>query len=182
MSSQPTDGRLVRIARSAGALAQRLTRGVAFFTGASAGAGVVLWGLIWWPPEAQATALLGALATLLVLLAPAIVLGLFYAGLRDLVALPERVSAHASATVQASAATYRAATQEAAGSFGRLRRVLMRIWALRTLLLDHRMLLLRYAAMLRFLTPGFLLLVVGAVGATMLLLLAAGLGLTAVLL
>lgn len=180
-ASQPTDGRLVRAARSGAALARRMVRGVAVVAGLSAGAGLLLWALLWWPPSDQLGPLLGAAVTLAVVLTPATVLGLFYVGLRDLVALPKRISTHASRTADASVETYRSAMQDTERRVGLLRRLLARIWALRTLLSDHRALLVRYATMTRFLTPAFLLLVVAALGLTVVFLFAASLGLIVVL-
>lgn len=169
-SESEDEGQVVRLARTAALLARRITSAVGGLTVASALSGSVLWGLLWWPVPLELSPLVGAALTLLVLLGPAVVLGLFYLGLHDLLSLPERVSDHASRTAQASTEAYRAAIAEAEGRFGWLRRLLLRIWSLRSLLLEHRALLLRYGAMLRMLTPAFLLLVLLA-GAVSLLLL-----------
>jgi hypothetical protein len=104
-----------------------------------------------------------------VLLAPAVVLGLFYAGLKDLAALPGRLSRGVEKTQQATADSYRAATRPGDSRWGWLRNLLSQLWSLRSLLSDHRTLLVRYGTLFRLVTPGFLLLVVGAAGVTLLL-------------
>lgn len=157
--SEEEEGRVARLARTAALLARRLKTAVGAFTLASALSGGLLWMLFWWPLSFRTSSLFLALLTLVVLLGPAGVLGLFYLGLYDLIALPERVSEHASRTAQASTEAYRAATAETEGRYGWLKRLLLRIWSLRSLLLEHRALLLRYGAMLRMLTPAFLVLV-----------------------
>lgn len=158
-----------RIFRTAAILAQHLIRAVRVLALTSAFAGAVLWLLLWWPMPLRAGSLIGAGVTLGLLLTPAAVLGLFYAGLRDLAALPSRLSTHAAQTVEASTDTYHAATESFGFGWGPLRRLLGRIWALRSLFTEHRALLVRYGTLLRFVTPGFLLLVVGAAGAAALL-------------
>jgi len=158
-STASSDGRLARAAQSLAALARRLTGSVAVLAGTSAGAGLLLWGLLWWPVPLRLLPLLGAAATLGVLLAPAAVLGLFYQGLRDLGALPARLSEHTTRTVERSGAAAESITADASGRLGRLWRLVKEIWALRRVLLDHRALLVRYGALIRFVTPGFLVLV-----------------------
>jgi hypothetical protein len=60
--------------------------------------------------------------------------------------------------------------------------LLRRVWALRTVLLENRALLVRYGALLRFVTPGFVLLVAGATAVSFLLVpVAAGAGLVVLL-
>jgi len=136
----------------------------------SAGAGLLLWSLLWWPVPVRLLPLLGAAATLGGLLAPAALLGLFYQGLRDLWALPARLSEHTSRTVSESGETVKAVAAESSSTgLGRLWPIVKQIWALRRVLLDHRALLVRYGALIRFLTPGFLLLVVLATGLSLLL-------------
>jgi hypothetical protein len=164
------EGRLVRTARAAAALADRLTTGVAVLAGLSAGAGLLLWGLLWWPPSEALSSLFGAAGTLVLLLSPAAVLTLFYLGLRDLLALPGRLSTRTARTVEQSAETVRAATSGApTGLLGRLWRIVKHVWALRGVLLENRALLVRTSALVRFANPGFLLLVVAATVATGLL-------------
>ena len=121
--------------------------------------------------------------TLLVLLAPAAVLGLFVQGLHDLLTLPDRLSERTAETVDQSAKAMRTATTDAPdGILGRLWTLVRQIWALRTVLSENRALLLRYGALLRFVTPGFLLLVVLAAGLSPLLVpVAAGAGLIVLL-
>jgi hypothetical protein len=180
--SDPADGRLARIAESLSTLARRISGGVAVLAVSSAGAGLLLWGLLWWPVPFHLLPLLGAAATLGGLLAPAAVLGLFYQGLRDLWALPARLSEHTSRTITQSGQTVESVAGASSSGLGRLWSLLKQIWSLRRVLLDHRALLVRYGALFRFLTPGFLLLVVLAAGASLLLVPAAALaGLLAVL-
>jgi hypothetical protein len=169
-SPDTADSRLVRTVRTAAALARRLTTAVAVLMGTAAGAGLLLWALLWWPPSLRPLPLVGAGATLLVLLAPAAVLGLFYQGLHDLLALPDRLSARTARTAEQSAEAVRAATTDAsAGLIGHLWDLIKQIWALRTVLAENRALLLHYGALLRFVTPGFLLLVALAAGLSLLL-------------
>lgn len=176
---QEEEGRLLRTARTAAALARRLATGVAVMAGLSAGAGGLLWGLLWWPPPLSPLPLVGATCTLVLLLGPAAVLGLFWVGLHDLLALPDRLAERTQHTVEQSAAAAQSVTTDtASGIVGRTWHVVKQIWALRTVLLDNRALLVRYGALLRFLNPAFLLLVVGAAGITLVLCpLAAGAGL-----
>jgi hypothetical protein len=143
---------------------------VAALTAVSAGAGLLLWGLLWWPFPANFLGVVGAGATLVLLVGPAAVLALFYQGLRDLQALPERLAERAARTAEQSTEAVRSATAEAPrGWVGRLWGLVRQIWALRAVLSENRALLLRYGALLRFVTPGFLLLVVGAVGMSLVL-------------
>lgn len=152
------------------ALARRLMTGVAVLAGTSAGAGLLLWGVLWWPLSSRSVVLMGAGATLVVLLAPAAVLGLFYQGLHDLRALPDRVSERTARTAEQSVETARAATTDApAGLFRRLWYIVKEIWSLRTVLTENRAMLVRYSALLRFVTPGFLLLVAVAAGVSVVL-------------
>lgn len=151
-------------------LAQRLTTGVAWLAGASAGAGLLLWGLLWWPIAPRPVGLLGAGASLVLLLAPAATLALFYQGLYDLQALPSRFSNHARRTAEHSAEAARATTTDGSDDrLGWLWGLVKQIWALRTVLTENRALLVRYGALLRFVTPGFLLLVALAAGLSALL-------------
>lgn len=179
MSSSPStpsssdsvqNSRLRRAARTAAALARRLRTAVAILACSAAGAGLLIWVLLWWPPVPQPLSLLGAGATMALLLSPAVVLALFVQGLHDLLALPDRLAARTTETVNQSADAVEAATQDASGGvLGRLWTIVRQIWALRTVLSENRALLLRYGALLRFLTPGFLLLVVLAAGLSLLL-------------
>lgn len=182
-SSESSDGRLVRAARTLATLARRLSWGVAVLAGASAGAGGTLWGLLWWPLSPTLGGLLGAAGTGVLFLGPAAVLGLFYVGLRDLLALPARLSERGSQTMEQSADALRSVvTDPRAGLLGRLWGVLKQIWALRSVLQENRALLVRYGALVRFVNPGFLLLVVLAAALTLLLIpVAAVAGLVAVL-
>jgi hypothetical protein len=169
-SDEAPNGRLARTARTAAALARRLRGGVAVTAALSAGAGLFLWVLLWWPPSTRLGALFGAATTLVLLLGPAAVLGLFYQGLTDLLALPDRLSERTTRTVEQSTEAARSvAGSNATGFFGRLWGLVKQTWALRSVLLENRALLLRYGALLRFATPGFLLLVVLAAGFSLLL-------------
>ncbi len=164
------EGRLVQTARAAAALAERLTTGVAVLAGLSAGAALLLWGVLWWPLSGRVLSLLGAAVTFALLLGPTAVLALFYQGLRDLLALPTRLSDRTTRTVEQSTDAFRSVTTETpSGLLGRLWDVVTHIWALRGVLLENRALLVRYGVLLRFVNPGFLLLVVGATAATGLL-------------
>lgn len=164
-------------------MARRLTTGVAVLTGISGGAGLLLWGLLWWPLSWKVGSLLGAAVTLVFLVGPAAVLALFYQGLRDMQALPERLAERAARTAEQSAEAVRSATTDGPrGWIGRLWGIVRQIWALRTVLTENRDLLLRYGALFRFVTPGFLLLVAAAAGMSLLLVpIAAGAGLVVLL-
>lgn len=153
--------------------------GVAVLGTASAGAGGVIWSLVWWPPGTRLGSLLVAAGTLVVLLTPAALLGVFYLGLRDLLALPERISARSARTIDQSTEAARAVVSTPASSLlGRLWNVLKQIWALRSVLLENRALFVRSGALIRFVHPGFLLLVVLAAGVSLLLIpIAVGAGL-----
>jgi hypothetical protein len=73
-------------------------------------------------------------------------------------------------------------TDPRTGLLGRLWGVLKQIWALRSVLQENRALLVRYGALIRFVNPGFLLLVVLSAALTLLLVPVAALaGLVAVL-
>lgn len=169
-SDSSSEGRLARAARTLAALARRLMTGVAVLGTASAGAGGLMWFLLWWPPSTRPDSLLIAAGSLAVLLAPATVLALFYLGLRDLLALPERLSARSARTIDQSTEAARAVVSTPASSvLGRLWNVVKQIWALRSILLENRALLLRYGTLIRFAHPGFLLLVVLAAGFSLIL-------------
>lgn len=169
-ASDAADGRLVRTARTLSRLARRLSWGVGLLAGTSGAAGLLLWGLLWWPLRLDLSTLLGAGLTGALLLAPATVLGLFYQGLRDLLALPDRIEEHTRRTVDQSAEAARSVTDDRyEGLLGRAWGIVKQIWRLRTVLLENRDLLLRYGLLVRFLNPGFLLLVVGATGLSLLL-------------
>lgn len=169
-SETGNEGRLVRAARTASSLAERLKIGVAVLTGISAGAALLLWWILWWPPGHNLLSLLAAAVTLGLLSGPAAVLGLFYVGLHDLLALPERLTARMAETVEQSTHTARSlATGKSSGTVGRVWGIVKRIWALRSVLSENRALLVRYGALIRFVNPGFLLLVVAATIATGLL-------------
>lgn len=165
------ESRLVQAARAAAALATRLTTGVGVLAGVSAGTGLFLWGVLWWPLSGHLASLLGSAATLVLVLGPSAVLTLFYLGLRDLLVLPNRLSNRTARTAEQSTDAVRSVTSppSSPGLLGRLWEVVKQIWALRSVLLENRTLLVRYGALIRFVNPGFLLLVVGATVATALL-------------
>lgn len=146
--------------------------------GVSAGAGTFLWIVLWWPVPYRVVPLVAATGTLVLLFVPATLLGLFYLGLRDLLVLPDRVAARASKTAQQSAAAARPIRTEPSSIPGRLVTLVRRIWDLRSVLLENRALIAHYGALLRFITPAFLLLVVLAAAlSAVLIVLAAGVGL-----
>jgi len=162
-SPDTADGRLVKAARTVATLARGLSRGVAVLATASGASGLLLWALLWWPPGGSLTTLLGAGLTGGLVLGPAAVLGLFYQGLRDLIALPDRIADHTRRTVDRSAEAARSvANDRTSGILGRAWGVVKQVWHLRSVLLENRDLLLRYGMLFRFINPGFLLLVVGA--------------------
>ena len=165
----PQDTRAGRALGTAASLARHLMRATWGLMLTAALAGSTLWLVVWWPLSLRSGTLVGAGLTLLLFLAPAAVLGFFYAGLRDLAALPERLSTGVSETVDASVASYRAATDASDSWWEWGRRLVGRLWTLRSLLTEHRALLVRYGMMLRVATPGFLLLVVGAALTTVVL-------------
>ena len=165
-----SDSRLVQVAQRAAGLARHLATGVAVLVVTSAAAGLLLWGLLWWPLSGGIVEVMGAGASLVLLGGPAAVLALFYQGLRDLQALPGRLAERAARTAEQSAEAVRSATTDAPrGWVGRLWGLVRQIWALRTVLTENRALLLRYGALIRFVTPGFLLLVVLAAGISLVL-------------
>lgn len=172
-SSSPPDaseGRLDRAVQTLATLARRLSWGVAALTAGSGLAGGTLWTLLWWPVPPGLLSVAGALATAALLLGPAATLGLFYVGLRDLWALPERLSERATRTLEQSGDAVRSVATESEPTFlGRLWGLVKQIWALRQVLLENRALLVRYGALVRFVTPGFLLLVALAAGLSLLL-------------
>lgn len=180
-SSSPTDapeGRLARAVQTLATLARRLSWGVAALTVGSALSGGTLWVLLWWPLSPGLLSGLGALATVALLLSPAATLGLFYVGLRDLWALPGRLSERAARTLEESGDAVRSvAVEPASGALGRLWGLVKQIWALRQVLLENRALLARYGALIRFVNPGFLLLVALSAGLSLLLIPAAALAL-----
>lgn len=169
-SASDDRSRLASVVRSIATLAQRLIKAVAVLAATSGGAGVLLWGLLWWPLGDGLLLLFGAATSLVVLLAPGVILGLFYQGLRELRALPDRMAERTDRTLSESAEAARSVRAEAADTWsGRLWGILKRVWALRAVLLENRALLVRYGALLRFVTPGFVLLVVGATAVSFLL-------------
>lgn len=160
----------------AAALARRLQTGVAVLAATATAAGLFLWSVLWWPVPVRLLPLLGAGGTFAVLLGPAVLLGLFYQGLHDLVALPDRVSDRAERTLDQSAEALRTVRSSTGGGWlGRAWHLLRQVWALRTVLMDNRALWLRYGTLLRFLTPGFLVLVAGATAVSLVLIPLAGL-------
>lgn len=156
-SRDASDGQLAASARAVATVAQRAKAGVGFLSGAAAGAAVFIWVLVWWPPRMDVLPVLGAGATLVGLLLPSAVLGLCYQGLHDLLELPRRISDRATRTVNESAqAVETVNSQDGSGLLGRVWRLLKHIWALRSMLSEHRALFIRYGTLIRFLTPGFL--------------------------
>ena len=149
-------------------LAGWLVRGVGAFTIVSLLAGCGAWWALFggWPAHGLAQLLAVGLGGLLLL--PAGVLALFYQGLRDLMALPERLRGQLD--LDKDAATQAARTMRASPKKGsRLWRFVKGLWALRTAVMDSKGLLLRYGAMIRFINPWSLLAVLAATGATFVL-------------
>lgn len=149
-------------------LASWLVRGVGAFAVASLLTGLGTWWALFgaWPAHGLAQVLALGLAGLLLL--PAGVLALFYQGLRDLMKLPDRLRSQLD--VDKDAATQAArAVRPGPEQGSRLRRFVKGLWALRTAVMDSKGLLLRYGAMIRFITPWSLLAVLAATGATFLL-------------
>lgn len=112
----------MQAARAAASLAARLATGAGILAGASAGAGLLLWGLLWWPVSSRLVSLAGAAVTFVLVLGPSAILALFYLGLRDLQALPDRLADRTSRTIEqsAEAAAAVASGPSASGLFGRL--------------------------------------------------------------
>lgn len=163
-------GTLQRVARTAARIAGRLTTGVARLSGMSAGAGLVLWGVLWWPGDTTALGLFFEGLTLFLFVLPAGILALLYQGLSDIRALPDRLAKQSVRAANHSAKTVRTVTGDASpGGWNRLWRIIRQVWSLRSLLLEHRALLVRYGALVRFVNPGFLLLVTAAIGVSLLL-------------
>lgn len=182
-SPDQSSGRLAAIVQPIAAVARRMKTGVGVLAAGSAGAALFVWAVLWWPPSPRLVSLLGAGATLVGLLLPAGVLGLCYQGLNDLLNLPQRVSDRTARTVKESTEAVRTVTtQEASGVLARLWRLLKRIWTLRSMLSENRALLLRYGAVVRFVTPGFLLVVaIAAVAGVLLIFVACTVGLLALM-
>jgi len=158
--ARPSEGAISGTVQIAAALARQLQTAVAVLAGGSAAAGVVLWGLLWWPGNIHPFALILEIASFFGVLTPAIVLALFYQGLTDLLALPHKLARHSTRTAEESARAVQAvADAPASGLFTRLWRIVKQIWALRSVLLENRALLVRYGALVRFANPAFLLVV-----------------------
>lgn len=173
-----TESRSARVAQLGASLAQGLSTGIRRLTYVAVSAAVVLWAALFVPTSLHPTDLLLGGMTLVGLLSPATILGLSYVGLRDLLALPNRLAIRTSASLDQSVETARALSDDApSGLWDRLKHVLRQIWALRHVLLENRALLTRYGTLLRFLTPGFLLLTILAVVATLMLAVGAALAL-----
>ncbi|MFO8233717.1 MAG: hypothetical protein R6U20_13790 [Longimonas sp.] len=149
-------------------LASWLVRGVGAFTIASLLAGLGTWWALFggWPAHGLAQLLAIGLAGLLLL--PAGVLALFYQGLRDLMALPERLRDQLDVDKDAASKAARA-VRPGPKQGSRLRRFVKGLWAMRTAVMDSKGLLLRYGAMIRFITPWSLLAVLAATAATFVL-------------
>ena len=152
-------------------LAMRLTQSVGWFTVASAVLGVGSWWVLFggWPTYAvlQFLAFVFGIALLL----PAAILALFYQGLRDLVALPKRIrdqlDADKEAAKQASSAVLPDGKKQR--KRGRLWRFVKGLWALRKAITDSKGLLIRYGAMIRFVNPWSIVVVLIATGVTFLM-------------
>lgn len=179
---EESNGQLAAGARALAAVARRIKTGVGLLAASGAVAALFLWTVLWWPPSLRLLPLLGAGATLVAVLLPPTILVLFYQGLHDLLALPERVSDRAARTVKESTESLRTFKEQEGGLFSRTWAILKHIWTLRSMLSENRALLVRYGSMIRFVTPGFLLVAtVAALISVILILLAGGVGLLALL-
>jgi hypothetical protein len=149
-------------------IASWLVRGVGTFTVVSLLAGATTWWVLFggWPAHGLAQLLAVGLAGLLLL--PAGVLALFYQGLRDLIALPERLRNQVDVDKDAAAQAART-IRPGPENGNRLWRFVRGVWTLRTAVMDSKGLLLRYGAMIRFITPWSFLAVLAATGATFVL-------------
>ena len=139
----------------------------------SGGAGLLVWSVLF--DGGTSGSLSGAITGLVAFLFPAAILGLFYLGLRDLLALPGRLSSRTDeATGRLAEATSLVAEEQDRSVAGRLWQIGKQVWALRSAVSQYRGAILRSTLALRLLTPGFLLLALGAIAATGLLVLGAG--------
>ena len=117
----------------------------------------------------------GAITGLVALLFPAAILGLLYLGLRDLLALPARLrSRKDEAMGRLAEITRLVQAKKDLSVAGRLWQIGKQVWALRNAVSQYRGVILRSTLALRVLNPGFLLLALGAIAATGLLVLSAG--------
>ncbi|MES3629969.1 MAG: hypothetical protein PPP56_07360 [Longimonas sp.] len=167
LSDAPASTKVATLAR----LAAWLVRGVGWFAVGSLLAGLGAWWVLFggWPTHGFAQLLAVGLGGLLLL--PAAVLALFYQGLRDLMALPERIRNQIETDKDAAADTARAMMPEKKGrkKGSRLWRFVKGIWALRTAIMESKGLLIRYGAMIRFVNPWSMLAVLAATAATVVL-------------
>ena len=164
LSSADASTKIATLARLAG----WLVRGVGAFAVASLLAGLGTWWTLFggWPAYGLAQLLAVGLGGLLLL--PAAVLALFYQGLRDLMALPERLRGQLDLDKDAASQAARA-VRPSPKKGNRLWRFVKGLWALRTAVMESKGLLLRYGAMIRFINPWSLLAVLAATGATFVL-------------
>ncbi|GIV58245.1 MAG: hypothetical protein KatS3mg042_1158 [Rhodothermaceae bacterium] len=147
------------LARRAGALTSLTGR----LAGATLAAGAWLWGLAAYPftfdaPGSEALAAVG----LVLLLAPGLLLLLFYVGLRQVAALPGRLARTLDTGRTRTAALYATASAPRAHRWW-LARLLRGVLDLRALVAESRDVLLQYAALIRLLNPWTLLAVAAAV-------------------
>ena len=139
----------------------------------SGGAGLVVWSVLFDGGTSGSHS--GAITGLVAFLFPAAILSLFYLGLRDLLALPGRLSSRTDEAMgRLAEATGSVAEEQDRYVAGRLWQFGKQVWALRSAVSQYRGAILRSTLALRVLTPGFLLLALGAIAATGLLVLGAG--------
>ena len=171
MAKNDAEGRLVRLAHALERKARLLVGIVRWMTIGSAGVAVWLWAVVFMPATLEAWRVVLAGGALIVLLGPAAILGVFYWGLYDMMKLPERLADQVSQSLQGKTRNGGKGStgRVTVGILGRLQALLRQIWQLRTLLVEGRALLIRYGAMVRLVTPFFVLLVIGAIVVSLLM-------------
>lgn len=172
-SERAPSGRSHHAQHGVAALASALARATLRIAKVSAGAGLVVWGVLF--DGGTSGPLSAVLTSLAAFLFPAAILGLLYLGLRDLIGLPGRLfSRRDNATEWLAETTSLAAEERDLSAAGRLWQIVKQVWALRSVLSQYRGAIFRSTLALRVLNPGFLLLALGAIAATGLLVLGAG--------
>lgn len=172
-SKRAPSGRSHHAQHGVAALASTLARATLRIAKVSAGAGLLVWSAFF--DAGTSGSLSGAITGLVALLFPAAILGLFYLGLRDLLALPARLPSRKDEAMGRLAEAMSPVVEEQDRSVARrLWQIGKQVWALRNTVSQYRGAILRSTLALRVLTPGFLLLALGAIAATGLLVLGAG--------
>jgi hypothetical protein len=154
-------------------LASTLAAAMRRIAAVSGGAGLLVWSVLF--DGGTSGSLSGAITGLVAFLFPAAILGLLYLGLRDLLALPDRLSSRRdNATEWLPKITGPVADEQDLSAAERLWQIVKQVWTLRSVLSQYRGAILRCTLALRVLNPGFLLLALGAIAATGLMVLGAG--------